>query len=80
MKELISCSICNHPQCVDLFDLQSKLAVNTCTSVGNVRLRNVSYICANCAKTESYYENYSQGKIEHIVLDAHCKVTSHFKP
>lgn len=80
MKELISCSICNHPQCVDLFDLQSKLAVNTCTSVGNVRLRNVSYICAKCANKESYYENYHQGKIEHIVLDAHCKVISHFKP
>lgn len=80
MKELIPCSICNYPQCVDLFDLQSKLAANTCTSVGDVRLRNVSYICANCAQTEAYYTNYAQGKIEHILLDSQCKVIRHFNP
>ena len=77
MKEIIQCSICNHPHCADIFTLQMTFAKNSGASIDSVRQKTICYICESCIQKEDYHSNNSYKNSNLIFLDAQTKVTRH---
>jgi len=77
MKEIIQCSICNHPHCADIFTLQMTFANNTGATIDSIRQKNFCYICESCLQKEDYRSNSRYKNSDHILLDAQTKVTRH---
>jgi len=77
MKEIIQCSICNHPHCADIFTLQMTFANNTGLSIDSLRQRTICYICESCIRKEDYRSNSQYKNSDHIFLNAQTKVTRH---
>lgn len=77
MKELIPCTMCKHPQCVDLYEMQLTLAKTTNTTFDERRLHQIECICHRCTQTPEYKNEYLLCQKEHLTLTHTAEVRPH---
>jgi hypothetical protein len=76
MKELIPCTICKHPQCVDLYEMQLTLAKTTNTTLDERLIHKLDCICHRCTNTQEYKSEYLLCNKEHFALPHKTEVRS----
>jgi hypothetical protein len=77
MKEIFPCTMCGHPQCIDLREIQAVLFKTNNQDINDIRLEKHDIICDKCAQTQQYIEKYSSIKKSHVALAAKAKVIRH---
>ena len=74
MKELVSCAMCKHPQCADLYEIHLTRAKAANTTFDKSHLYLTDYICHRCVKTAEYKNKYLLCQQEHCVLPEKTEV------
>lgn len=77
MKELISCTLCKHPQCVDFYEMQLTLTKSTNITINQRDLHQFDCICHRCTQTDEYKREYIFNKKHHLALTPKTEVRKH---